>query len=185
MMWDWGQPLDGIIQMAFIVEDIEAAMPRYAEALRVGPWFLAEHFVFEKLDYMGVPTAPDINLCLGFSGAMMVELIQQNCTTPSPYLDPTGRPRLGFHHWGVAVTPEAYRARLDELVVRGFPVVFDAVVGAGSRAAYVDSALILGGMIELMEITPPVETLFTHMRNSAVAGYPAGTVLPFPRPPGG
>lgn len=180
MIWEWGPPLDGIIQMAFVVDDIRTAMPHYAKALHVGPWFLAEHFAFEKLTYRGAPSAPDIHLCLGFSGSMMIELIQQNCTSPSPYLDGAGKPRCGFHHWGVAATPDAYQGRLDELVEQGFPMVLDAVVGAGSRAAYVESGVVLGGLIELMEITPSVEGLFAHMRNSATAGCLAGTVLPFP-----
>ncbi|MGB8417841.1 VOC family protein [Paraburkholderia sp.] len=183
-MWKWGPPLDGIIQIAFVVDDIHAAMPRYASELRVGPWFLAEHFALEKFSYRGAPATPDISLCLGFSGSMMIELIQQNCTSPSPYIDEANRPRCGFHHWGVAATPDAYQDRLDEFVDKGFPMVLDAVVGAGSRASYVDSASVLGGLIELMEINPPVEELFTHMRNSATAGYPAGTILPFPGAPG-
>ncbi len=180
----WGQPSDGIIQMAFVVDDIHAAMSRYGSALHVGPWFLAEHFPFEKLTYRGVPVAPDITLCLGFSGSMTIELIQQNCASPSPYLDAAGKPRTGFHHWGVAATPDAYRGRLDALTGQGYPVILDAVVGGGSRAAYVDAHSALGGFIELMEITEPVEALFTQMRDSSTRGYPAGIVLPFGGPLG-
>jgi hypothetical protein len=182
MQWNWGQPLDGMIQMAFVVDDLQAAMRRYGDALRIGPWFLAEHFAFEKLSYLGRPAAPDISLSLGFSGGMMIELIQQHCATPSPYLDAQGRPLCGFHHWAVAAAPDAYAARLKALTGQGYPQVLDAVVAVGSRAAYVAAGPALGGMIELIEITPVVEGLFAHIRNSSMAGYPAGTVLPFPGP---
>jgi hypothetical protein len=35
-----GQPIGGIIQVAYTVADIEAAVRSYAEDLRIGPWFL-------------------------------------------------------------------------------------------------------------------------------------------------
>ena len=180
MLWQWGQTQDGIIQIAFVVPDIHAAMQHYGSALQVGPWFLAEHFAFEELKYQGLPVTPDLSLCLGFSGSMMVELIQQNCTTPSPYIDDNGQPRCGFHHWGVAATPEGYQAKLDSLCAQGLPLVLQAVVGIGSRAAYVDARPTLGGMIELMEISPPVEALFTHMRDITAASSQIGLVHPFP-----
>ena len=40
----FGQPDDGIIQMAYVVPDIHAAMSTWATKLKVGPWFLLDHF---------------------------------------------------------------------------------------------------------------------------------------------
>ncbi len=40
----FGQPDDGIIQMAYVVPDLRAAMTQWSRTLRVGPWFVLEHF---------------------------------------------------------------------------------------------------------------------------------------------
>jgi hypothetical protein len=42
--FNFGQPDNGIIQMAYIVPDIHAAMHQWSTDLRVGPWFLLDHF---------------------------------------------------------------------------------------------------------------------------------------------
>jgi len=35
-----GQPIGGIIQIAYTVPDIEKAVRSYAQDLKLGPWFL-------------------------------------------------------------------------------------------------------------------------------------------------
>ncbi len=40
----FGQPDDGIIQMCYVVPDIRAAMKLWIDKLKVGPWFLLDHF---------------------------------------------------------------------------------------------------------------------------------------------
>jgi hypothetical protein len=44
----FGQPVTGVFQMCYLVEDIEASMQRWVEQLAVGPWFLLEHFTGER-----------------------------------------------------------------------------------------------------------------------------------------
>ena len=40
----FGQPDDGIIQMAYVVPNLRAAISEWTTKLRVGPWFVLEHF---------------------------------------------------------------------------------------------------------------------------------------------
>jgi hypothetical protein len=49
----FGQPDDGIIQMACVVKDIHAAMRAWVGKLRVGPWFLLDRFTGEEPLYRG------------------------------------------------------------------------------------------------------------------------------------
>lgn len=166
-VWNFGQPLDGIIQIAFIVDDIQAAMPVYAERLKIGPWFLFEHFPFDRVTHRGAPSDIDISLCLGYSGHMMFELIEQHNDAPSPYLEAAAKRGYGFHHFAVACEPEAYDARLDAYVAQGYDITLDGSVKVGGRATYVDSMDALGGMIELIEMTPTVEALFSHIHHES------------------
>ncbi len=165
-LWNFGQPLDGIIQVAFIVEDIRKAMPVYAERFNIGPWFLIEHFEFEWVKYRGKPTDIDISLCLGNSGSMMFELIQQHDDSPSVYQETRDKRGWGFHHLATATTPERYDAVQTEHLSRGASLALDACVKVGGRASYMDYGDLLPGMIELIEVTPAVEGLFTMIRTA-------------------
>lgn len=164
--WNWGQTLDGIIQVAFTCEDIHTSMAEFSRDLKIGPWFLFEHFEFEWLKYRGQDSNLDITLAMGNSGGMMFELIQQNCDTPSVYRELRDKRGYGFHHYAVATTPETYAQRVADYNALGYETALDAAVSVGARAAYVDSSAVLGGMIEVIEVTPPVEWLFTHVANA-------------------
>lgn len=166
--WNWGQSRNGIIQMAYIVEDIHAAMPAFTRDLGIGPWFVIEHFPFDRLSYRGTPSTIDITLCLGVSGGMMYELIQQNCSSPSVYQEVRDARGWGFHHYAVGVDPEGYDDLLKDHVGRGADVVLDAHVGVGARAAYVDTRSELHGMIEVIEMVPAVEELFSGIHAASV-----------------
>lgn len=160
-LWNWGQPQDGIIQVAFITDDIRRDMERFTRELRIGPWFLFEHFAFDRLTYRGQDSTLDITLALGNSGAMQFELIEQHCASRSAYTETRDKRGFGFHHWAVAATPDSYDARLTECQARGFATVLDGSVKVGGRATYLDTLDTLGGMIEIIEVTPGVEQLFT------------------------
>jgi hypothetical protein len=41
---NFGQPDDGVIQMAYVVEDIRQAMDTWVKKLNVGPWFPLDSF---------------------------------------------------------------------------------------------------------------------------------------------
>lgn len=167
-LWNFGQPLDGIIQVAFTCEDIHASMERFTRELGIGPWLLIEHFPFQRLEFRGRPYELDLTLALGCSGHTQFELIQQNDERPSVYREVAARRGHGFHHWAVAAEP----ARYDELIARyrarGFELAMDAVVGVGGRAAYLDTFEALGGYIEVIEVTPGVEGLFNRVYQASV-----------------
>ena len=56
MLSDFGQPLGSIAQFAYVVRDMEGEMLRYAERLRLGPWFVRGPFQPPEGLYRGQPT---------------------------------------------------------------------------------------------------------------------------------
>ena len=53
----FGQPDDGIIQMCYLVPDIRAAVKLLGSInLKVGPWFLLDHFGGTNPKYRGPET---------------------------------------------------------------------------------------------------------------------------------
>ena len=66
--------------MAYVVEDIHAAMKPWAEELKVGPWFLLEHFTGVEAFYRGQPSEAEMAIAMSFAGHMMIELISRIIT---------------------------------------------------------------------------------------------------------
>lgn len=163
---NFGQPPDGIIQTAFIVEDIRTAMELFSRALRVGPWFLRERGVFPVQTYRGRPTGVELAIAMGYSGAMQYELIQQLDDSPSVYRDVVARRGYGLHHFGVGA-PD-FEARCAEYSAAGFERVYDAEVAAGGRVAYFDTLDVLPAMIEVIAMSAATEAMFTRFQQASV-----------------
>jgi hypothetical protein len=70
-----GQRVGQIVQMAYVVEDIHAAMDLWVRDCGVGPWFLLESFTGPERRYRGQPATADIKLAMSFAGHMNIELI--------------------------------------------------------------------------------------------------------------
>lgn len=165
-MLPFGQPLGGVMQVAYVVEDIHQAMRHWSGALGIGPFFLFEHFPLLDARYRGAPTEFDVTLGLAYSGTMCFELIQQNNDVPSVYRDIVDKRGYGFHHW--ARSTRDFDGDVKRYQAMGAALALYGVAAVGARAAYMDTSDTLGGMVELIEITPQVEALFATLRQAAV-----------------
>src|SRR5258708_14157580 len=98
----FGQPDDGIIQVSYLVPDIRVAMRSWINKLKVGPWFLLDHFTGTNPKYRGRDSTADVSIAMSFAGHMNIELIQPNDDAPSVYREWIERRRYGLHHCGRA-----------------------------------------------------------------------------------
>ena len=57
---NFGQPAGGIMQMAYVVTDIRAAIAEWIQRLNVGPWFLLDHFAGVNPVYRGAPSRAEV-----------------------------------------------------------------------------------------------------------------------------
>jgi hypothetical protein len=165
-VFDFGQPEGGVIQTAFITADIHRSMREMSAALGIGPWFLFEDFELQELRYRGAPADFRVTLALGNSGHMQFELIQPLDDKPSVYTEVQRARGWGFHHYGIGVSD--YDAACRRFEAAGHAQALSARVGIGARAAYYDTREALSGMVELIEMTPAVEALWTTIRHASV-----------------
>lgn len=163
---NFGQPLDGIMQTAFIVEDIHEAMDRFTRLLGVGPWFLRERGRFPVQTYKGKPTDVELAIAMGFSGSMNYELIQQLNDVPSVYMDVVRTRGYGLHHFGYAASD--YAASCRSYASAGFELVYEAEVTGGARVGYFDTLQVLPAMVEIIQMTPVSEANFTRFHHASV-----------------
>jgi Glyoxalase/Bleomycin resistance protein/Dioxygenase superfamily len=163
----FGQPRGGIFQIAYIVADLDSALEQWTRRLRVGPFFVFPGFTLDQLEYRGQPSRLDITLACGYTGSICIELIEQHDDAPSVYRDVATTTGFGFHHCGIITA--SFDADLARLRDTGAALAMHGVApGPGARVAYLDTRGALPGMTELIEQTPGVDALFTHMKNAAV-----------------
>lgn len=163
----FGQPIDGIIQFAYVVEDIDRAMPLYSQLLGVGPWFQRGPLTADTARYRGEPTKLELTLARGFTGHCMVELIEQHNDAPSVFRETISRVGYGFHHWGVGVSD--FDAAVSRFTSHGYEVVLSDRLPTGSSVCYVDTTKDLPGMIELIEMNPAQERHYTSFHAASLA----------------
>jgi len=162
----FGQPDDGIIQMAYVVADLEESMRQWSTRLRVGPWFVLEHFTGIDPLYRGEPSRADIALAMSFAGHMNIELIQPNNDAPSVYREVIERRGYGFHHWGVATWN--FDAAVAHYERAGYPLAFRLAVPSGGRVGYMDTTAVLPGFTELIELGGAFEEVFGRFYRASI-----------------
>lgn len=150
-----GQPYQGIMQTAYVVKDIRQSIGEWVSNLKVGPWFLAEHFVGINPMYRGRMVDADIAIAHSFAGHLNIELIQPNDDKASVYKEVINSRGYGFHHWGIA-TPDA-DADIKRYEATGLEVAFRVDIPGGGRAAFLDTHGALPGFVELIEIGSTAE----------------------------
>lgn len=174
---DYGQPETGIIQMAYVVDDIQAAMAQWTRDLRVGPWFLLDRFDGVDAQYRGGPSHAAVTLAMGFAGHMQIELLQPLDDHPSVYREAIEQRGYGFHHYGVG--SRDFDGDIARYEAQGYEVAYRAGVPTGGSVAYLDTHGALPGFVELIELGPGMETAFTAFYAASLSWDGADPVRPF------
>ena len=155
----FGQPIGGIMQMAYVVEDLHTALRWWVEQANTGPWFVLDHFKGPGQTYRGAPSTADVAIAMSFAGGMNIELIQPLDDEPSVYREIIAERGHGFHHIGIAcVDVDAEVAKYE---ARGHTLAFRAPVPTGGAVAYMDDGVNRPGMVELIPVNPGMDATFT------------------------
>lgn len=153
-----------IVQIAYVVNDIEEATRRWTKTFGVGPFYVLRRPEVGNPLYRGKPGKVDFSAALAQAGDLHVELIEQHCDSPSCYRDLIPKGREGFHH--VAVIVENYEMEVARYQSLGFPVAASGVFGP-LKFCYVDTSPATSGMVEVLEDLPFIRNYFARIRKAA------------------
>lgn len=162
----FGQKVGQVIQMAYVVEDIHAAINWWIRDVGAGPWFLLDHFLGEGQLYRGAPSEADVAIAMAFAGHMQIELIQPLDDHPSVYRDVIAKRGFGFHHIGLCVAD--VDATIPTYAARGYSLAFHAAVPTGGAVAYMDDGRNDPGLVELIPATTGMDETFTRFWRASV-----------------
>ena len=161
-----------IMQVAFMVDDLEAAALRWIATTGIGPFLTVPHVVLGEYDYRGRRAAGlDFSVAIAQSGGVQIELVQQHCDSPSAYRDTIAKGRQGFHH--LAVYTGDYDGTYRHYRDQGFASAVDGTFG-NMCFSYIDTSAAIGCMIELIEEDPD-QTAFFQRIAAAAEGWDGRT----------
>ena len=152
-------PFGDIRQLGYVVQDLGLAVDTWTSQLRVGPWTIIRNITLQSI-YRGEPSAPLIDIALGYRGDMQIELIEQRNDAPSPYRPYIERGHYGLHH--TAFLSERIDADVARAESSGMRVVCDIRMPVG-RYVYLQSAALGSQLyVELLEATPTLQQMFAR-----------------------
>lgn len=147
-----------ILQMAYVVEDVEKACQTWAELFDAGPFHILPHFKSVNGTYRGEATTEDVTHALGYCGDLNIQFTQQHNDVPSVWRDMYPKGREGLHH--IMIMPDDIDAELKRFQAAGCVVgaMFDDPMPVSNnsemitaKVIYLDAVPLIGCFVELFE----------------------------------
>jgi methylmalonyl-CoA/ethylmalonyl-CoA epimerase len=163
-------PITGIVQIALVVEDLDATVREWHDRFGVGPWHFYTYGppLVKRMTRHGAPCEYSMRIALANVGPMRIELIEP-IDGDTVYAEFVREHGYGVHHLGVLV--DDMTAALARAGEAGLAMTQD---GAGfgpdgdGHYAYLDTEPLMGTTIELIQrpkrraaperVYPPVAT---------------------------
>lgn len=173
-----------LIQICFVVEDLESAMAQYSGIFGAGPWFLYEEPApeLDRTEYRGKPTRMGTRVALGYAGDMMFELACPRPGMPSIFQEVAERDGYGLHHFGLAV--DDFDAVAAALEAAGLETLHFGVTARGARCAMVRREGAPHAIEEIIEMIPASRAFYAFMKTCAAEWDGTSLVYDGPSPSG-
>lgn len=154
-------------QLAYKVNDLEAAAAAHHRAFGSGPFFVLRHVALASSVHRGVERAFDHSSAYGQWGGVMVELVVQHNPEPSAMHDmfPYGSGAEGLHH--AALFVDDLDAAIARFAAEDAPLAQLSVTAGGTAFAFVDTRASLGHMLELYEPTAQLTGFYDFVAAAA------------------
>lgn len=152
-----------IIELCHVTRDLDAALTHWTRDLGTGPFFVFEVPVLPGQLYYGEPTEVSMRVGFGFSGGVLIELLQQTNDGASPFRDFVNERGEGLHHVMPRTDFDSAHARLS---AGGHRVAFAGTMPSGERFCLFDTRAASGAYVELMELSPAMLCSLARMEQA-------------------
>ncbi len=154
-------------QLAYKVNDLEAAAAAHHRAFGSGPFFVLRHVALASSEHRGTARPFDHSSAYGQWGSVMVELVVQHNPDDSALHEmfPYGSGREGLHH--AALFVDDLEAGIARFAADRAPLAQLSVTEGGTAFAFVDTRSRLGHMLELYEPTAQLTGFYDFVAAAA------------------
>lgn len=155
-----------VLELCQVVRDIDRALEHWTATIGAGPFFVFDVPVLPGQKYRGEPTEVSMRVGFGFSGGLLIELLQQTNDTRSVFTEMLEARGDGYHHIMLRLP---YDEGVERLSGQGHEMAFSGQMPSGERFCLFDTRSADGSYIELMEISPAMEESLARMHRAHLA----------------
>lgn len=153
---------NAVIEVCYVTRDMDATLKYWIDVMGAGPFFVGDMALADNQYLRGEPCTQSICVAFGFSGDMLIELVQPLDDRPSLFKEVLDDNGPGYHHIML-------RADYDEGVatLSDYELAAHGELPGGARYAMFDAREETGGFIEIMEMLPMIKNQFANMEQAA------------------
>ena len=154
-----GKGFGRVVQIAYLVEDIDAAMQHWLEQAGLGPWTCFRNIELAT-EFDGRNFTLHIHEALAYMGDLQIQLVQSldSPETVTPYQDAVRAGNWGVHH--MAFFADDIDATIEHARAQGFERTCAMRDKGGYRYYYCQSKTMPAVWIEFLESYPDLHTIF-------------------------
>lgn len=156
------QHLGPIIQMAYVVSDLDQGIEHWVGRMNVGPFTRFTDIRLSRAEYRGEDVTLNFEAAVAYSGELMVELIRP--LGPSIFAEYLAAGNGGLHH--LAYATDNFHAAHEELVRRGARRVQGGRFEDGTENAYYEIAG-SDAFLEIGDLSPQLVDVFARLKDAA------------------
>ena len=154
-----GQGFGKVVQVAYLVPDVDEAMKGWLAQFGLGPWTCIRNIELDAI-YSGQPLQLRLNEALSYIGDLQIQLVHSlNAPDePSPYRSWVERGRFGMHHH--AYFSQDIDADVERAQRQDFERTCEMRSKDGHRYFYCRSKRMPDVTIEFLEVYPLLTQIF-------------------------
>jgi hypothetical protein len=157
--------VSGVVQVAYLVDDVRTAALRHSSQFGSGPWFVGDHIPLQWVMHEGHPARFDHSSAYGQWGEVMVEMVRVHVAEPDSLAVAVRCGQPGLHHLARMVDDLDVEAR--HLDGAGCPQALLAATARGQRFAF-HAAPGLGHLLEIYEPTDGLRAFYRGVAEAAL-----------------
>ena len=155
-----------VIQHAFVVGDMNAALTYWIEVMGVGPFYKINNATYKKAFYRNAPSTPEYSVALAYWGDNQIELVTPTSDNPSIYKEFLDDGHDGLlHHMCVTVKDmNEFRNGID---ATKFETLAELALEPEGHVLYLRGVGQRWPLIEVGEFPPAIYELFNRVKSAS------------------
>jgi methylmalonyl-CoA/ethylmalonyl-CoA epimerase len=155
-----------VIQHAFVVRDMDAALTYWTEIMGVGPFFRIDEATYKSALYRNAPSSPKYAVALAYWGDTQIELVSPTGDEPSIYKEFLDEGHDGLlHHMCVTVGDmDNFRSSIEG---QGFETLAALVLEPEGEVLYLRGAGQNWPLIEVGQFPQAIYDVFERVRSAS------------------
>ena len=158
--------LGPVIQHAFVVRDMNAALAYWVKVMGVGPFYRIDNATYKQALYRNAPATPEYSVALAYWGENQIELVAPTSDKPSIYKEFLDEGHEGLlHHMCVTVeNMDEFRLSID---ASKFETLAELSLDPEGHVLYLRGAGQRWPLIEVGEFPPAIYKLFKRVKSAS------------------